>query len=342
VSNTHLSDNASTYLWDSSHCGRLRITGPDGEDLLHRISTNDIMGLSINRSLMTLFTNPKGRIIDRVRIMKNETCMIMSTSENCSQTIQEWIESYTFMEDLTVTDITNTTKLIDILGAGSVDVIDFLANNYGGHSPSLIGNGLLPNQSVTYEQIVLDQDDNDLMIITRTDSLLSPSYSILCSNSMYAAILHCIKVNFPNIKWITPAEHETLRISAGIPKLPNEINLKTNPLEIGLRDDISFDKGCYIGQEVILRLDTYKKVKRHLVKVSLESDIAPIIGSDIVSSNTTTASGKLTSISLNIDGTGFDGLALVKSVVHNYDQRFEIHQDGIALNAALQAIPEPE
>jgi len=341
VLDIHYSDAASAYLWDSSHCGRLLITGPDGEDLLHRISTNDIMGLATNGSLMTLFANPKGRIIDRVRIVKNETGMVMYTSENCAPVIQKWLDSYTFMEDLTVVDITETTKVIEVLGEGSVDVIQSLAGSYGVLSSNLIGDGLAPNQSVTYETSWANAGNNQ-MTITRTDSPVSPSYAILCPNSGYEPITHNIKVNFPNARWITPAEHETLRINSGIPKLPNEINLKTNPLEIGLRNDISFDKGCYIGQEVILRLDTYKKVKRHLVKVSVGADIAPIVGSDIVLSDATIAAGKLTSISLNADGKSFEGLALVKSAVQNYDQDFGIHQDGSTLKASLHAIPEPE
>lgn len=50
--------------------------------------------------------------------------------------------------------------------------------------------------------------------------------------------------------------------------------LRPNPLELGWKDAIAFDKGCYIGQEVIARMDTYDKVRRGLVTMSL-SDPRP-------------------------------------------------------------------
>jgi len=63
---------------------------------------------------------------------------------------------------------------------------------------------------------------------------------------------------------------ERLRIRWGIPAYPNEINENHNPWEAGLGDSISLHKGCYIGQEVIARLNTYDKVKKRLVSVRLE------------------------------------------------------------------------
>jgi folate-binding protein YgfZ len=59
--------------------------------------------------------------------------------------------------------------------------------------------------------------------------------------------------------------YNLLRIEAGIPIAPNELNDKHNPLETTLVQAISWTKGCYIGQEVIARLDTYDKVQRHLM-----------------------------------------------------------------------------
>ena len=58
---------------------------------------------------------------------------------------------------------------------------------------------------------------------------------------------------------------ETYRISRGIASRGRELTDAFNPYEAGLRETISFTKGCYIGQEVIARLDTYQKIKRKLI-----------------------------------------------------------------------------
>lgn len=62
----------------------------------------------------------------------------------------------------------------------------------------------------------------------------------------------------------TAAEQEVLRIAAGVPGA-DELNDRWNPLDLGLHDAIHWNKGCYIGQEVIARLDTYQKQHRVLV-----------------------------------------------------------------------------
>ena len=54
---------------------------------------------------------------------------------------------------------------------------------------------------------------------------------------------------------------------------PTEINEYYNPLEAGLKKYINFNKGCYIGQEVIARLDTYSKVKNRLVLIKSDNEV---------------------------------------------------------------------
>jgi folate-binding protein YgfZ len=66
--------------------------------------------------------------------------------------------------------------------------------------------------------------------------------------------------------------HEFVEYSVlnGIPAFPNELSSLYNPLEAGLSHLVSFTKGCYIGQEVVARLDTYNKVQKHLVRLRMD------------------------------------------------------------------------
>lgn len=64
------------------------------------------------------------------------------------------------------------------------------------------------------------------------------------------------------------SESEPDRFARCLPRAPSEINESYNPLEVGLSKLIAWNKGCYIGQEVISRLDTYDKVSRQLMSVS--------------------------------------------------------------------------
>lgn len=65
---------------------------------------------------------------------------------------------------------------------------------------------------------------------------------------------------------------EKQRIARCMPKSPNELNESCNPFELGLGHLIDWNKGCYIGQEVISRLDTYDKVSRQLFSVACRKE----------------------------------------------------------------------
>ena len=101
--------------------------------------------------------------------------------------------------------------------------------------------------------------------------------------------------------------YEQWRIENGIPKTKKEMIQDFNPLELNLWDWISFTKGCYIGQEVIARLDTYSKIQRSLCKISASVCIKE---QEILLDESGTEIGKITSVS-EIDNK-FIGLAVVR------------------------------
>ena len=100
---------------------------------------------------------------------------------------------------------------------------------------------------------------------------------------------------------------EALRIAQGRPKPDAELTEDYNPLEVGLWDTISFTKGCYIGQETIARLNTYKGIKQYLWGIKLAGSVA--VGTPITLDGEKV--GVLTSCT-QID-TGAIGLGYVRS-----------------------------
>lgn len=84
-------------------------------------------------------------------------------------------------------------------------------------------------------------------------------------------------------------QFEFIRVSEGIPAEGRELTPDQNPLEARLADHVSFTKGCYIGQEVIARLDTYKKLKQMLTRFRMTG---PTAGQPISGPVYSAASGK--------------------------------------------------
>ena len=107
-----------------------------------------------------------------------------------------------------------------------------------------------------------------------------------------------------------------IRMSNKVPIAGFDLTEDVNPLEAGLLDLIDFEKGCYIGQEVIARLDTYDKVQRSLVGFSqteLTNDMQRIeIGDDILSDDVGRRVGWVTSVAQKPRTNELIGLAYLR------------------------------
>jgi folate-binding protein YgfZ len=93
------------------------------------------------------------------------------------------------------------------------------------------------------------------------------------------------------------AEFEAARIAAGVPRLGHDIDERTIPQEAFLEiDAVSFSKGCFVGQELVCRIDTRGHVNRYLRRIHAESGASLPVGADVlvddrVVGNVTSAAG---------------------------------------------------
>ena len=85
-----------------------------------------------------------------------------------------------------------------------------------------------------------------------------------------------------NINELTPNIYNVFRIENRFPAHGSELIDKYNPLEANLLDNISFNKGCYVGQEVVARLNAYDKVRMQLVFLYLEKNCDPVTEMTII------------------------------------------------------------
>jgi folate-binding protein YgfZ len=129
------------------------------------------------------------------------------------------------------------------------------------------------------------------------------------------------------------------RIEHGIPAFRKEITDFTNPLECGLSRYVSFTKGCYIGQEVIARLDAYDKLSKHMVGIQSDSEI-PSEGKlrNIKITSENKECGFVTSGSVS-DKYGYIGLGFVKTVFLDYNKDYKIAANNSNINCKLLKLP---
>ncbi len=240
---------AGVALVDRSDLGRLNVTGEDALDLLNRLSTNELMTLEIGRGVSTILTTNKGRIVDLLQVFRFNDRLLVTTSPTNQQKVIEWIDFYTFVEDVAVEDLTTSTKTFSVVGPASTTVLDELTNG----QVSALG---------LYDLLEIEVAGIPVQVY-RTDFLGVPSFDLVVdvrhSQRTFDALTNGGAVA------VGDGAVETVRIENGIPAFGKELTESYNPHEANLIDFVSFSKGCYIGQEVIARLQTYKKVQKYLV-----------------------------------------------------------------------------
>ena len=237
-------------LTDRSHFGRIEITGADRVDLLHRLSTNDLLRGRPGSVIGTVFTTEKGRVVDYVTLLLKSSSLLAITSPTNEQKFTAWIDKYCIMEDVRLTTVTASTSMFSFIGPESKSIIKLLFDlSLDSQSTIDITNPLGPI-SIAYSKD-FGTDIFDLIVSETSADLVWQELS-----------RESEKHGIPRMG---RAAYDAFRITRGIPALGAEISESFNPYEVGLHRAISFTKGCYIGQEVIARLDTYERVQRELV-----------------------------------------------------------------------------
>ena len=283
-------ERAAVYPDDA---GILLLTGEDARDLLNRLSTNEIdPNAPAGEVAVTVLTSDRGRIVDLVYVIHCGDHQVMLTSPGQQQNVIDFLDKYTIMEDLEVEDITEQTALLTVTGPEATEILRAVLDG-GNFSMDPRPGAILDTEpaGAAHDVFVGDPMEGERsfrawLVIPPVDAENSehpPTYHLIYPDTLierevspYATeergIAHLEAAGAVSISAETA---EALRIARARPAYGSEMSDTYNPLEAGLIGAIDFHKGCYIGQEVIARLDTYHKVQKYLVSLSFDADADP-------------------------------------------------------------------
>jgi aminomethyltransferase len=141
----------------------------------------------------------------------------------------------------------------------------------------------------------------------RTDPINGDGFFVMCQMPHKEAVWQ--RLLQAGLVLADEAAFDFLRIEAGLPRFGHELTPEYIPLEANLWDDISFSKGCYIGQEIIARMDSRGKLAKQLTKLQPAAEVES--GADILANGR--KAGTLTSVAAGPHG--FAALGFVKTAV---------------------------
>lgn len=246
------------YLLRSDY---LIFKGNERLDLINRLSTNQVNKLQKLQGLKTVLTSDKGRFIDLLTLYVFDDFVFSACSYDNSSKVRAHLDKYTIMDDFHWKDMAGTHQTVLYIGTHAED-----------YAKEVFSTDI---QKLSNEDFNIGKENGYDIIISRNDDALGGFkviYPVEAKEDYFKKYLSEVLDKKYGLNQIDDGTYSTIRIELGIPAFGNEMNEDTNPLECNLNKYVSFTKGCYIGQEVIARLDTYDKISKHLVGVKIEHE----------------------------------------------------------------------
>ena len=227
--------------------GRLLLSGTDRLSYLHGLLTQDVESLTAGQGRYAALLTAQGRMISDMRVFELGEKTLVDLDVSLAPSIHEHLDKFVITEDVVVEDATSRLAQIGIYG---------------------------PEASRIAREATSDFAQNDPVVL-HSDDLGVPGFDVIIATELAEAIMNAARQ-----LGAIPVSQETCdcaRIEAGIPKFLVDMDTTTIPLEAAIEDRaISMTKGCYVGQEVIVRVlhRGGGRVAKKLVGLKLEGEVA--------------------------------------------------------------------
>ncbi|MFN2274593.1 MAG: YgfZ/GcvT domain-containing protein [Anaerolineales bacterium] len=268
--------------------GVILLRGRDRLDLLNRLTTNDLADLPVGRWKRTILTSALARIVDVVTVFSRPADILLLTSTGKAPQVKDWLNGYIFFQD--EVEVSLPDRRFTRWGIYGPNASSLLSELQPLDPPQPMGHFYESPDGITWS----------------IDRPRPGGFELLLQGEATARA----RETWPEAG--DPAVQQAfdiLRIESGLPRVGSEISEDTIPLEVGLWDEVSFNKGCYIGQEILARMESREQIPRRLVLLQLP-ELLPA-GTRLLENGS--AVGHLTSVA-HSPRSGWIGLALVKPI----------------------------
>ncbi len=238
---------------DLSQRGRIRATGEDRVRLLHAMTTNDIQKLQPGGGCYAFFLNAQGRILADGVILVLPDALLIDTEPETRSTVYGHLDQYIIADDVTLEDVTEATIEIGIEGPSAPGLLEKLG---------------APAPAAPYSHAAWGD-----LTVARFSTTGQPGLSVIAPPAARDALIRDLEA-----AGAVPADAEaarTVRLEQAVPRYGEDITPRHLPHETQLLSAVNFNKGCYIGQEIVERVRSRGGVHRFLVPLEIDAARAP-------------------------------------------------------------------
>ena len=256
-------------LIDLSARGRIIVSGSEAVMFLNGLITNDMKTIAANSWMPAAFPNVQGRLLAAVRVLNLNDHFLIDTERASHSKVLDLLSRFTLAGDFRVTDATEEVATLSVQGRGAANIMgavfgDIAANLERG------------------KVITAPFRESTVTIICATHTA-EAGFDIFVGLDKTSELRHAL--NDAGGVVVGEDASETLRIEAGIPRYGVDMDETTVLNETNLDDAISFTKGCYIGQEIIVRILHRGHVAKKLAGIMLDEEAELPKGTKVLSDN---------------------------------------------------------
>ena len=261
----HLRENAA--IGAIAPRQQIAVAGPDRATYLQGLLTNDIPALSPGTGCYSAWLTPQGRMLTDMHVLESGGMILLDVPAETADATRERLDQFIFTEDVQVESLAGKLTSVWIHGPKAPEVVGRVLLDAPGRSDRTGPTGLAAWRD--YQHTQLDFRGQPVSV-ARIDQLGVPGFCVHLEPSRERDLIGALTE--AGARDVSREALEAARIEAGYPIFGVDMTDDTIPLEAGIEDRaISMSKGCYVGQEVIIRVlhRGHGRVARKLVTLRI-------------------------------------------------------------------------
>jgi folate-binding protein YgfZ len=270
-------------LWDASACSRLEMLGEDRARFLNGLVTSDVPSLAPGSSGYGLLTTLKGRIMADLTAVVQEDRIWLRLPPGLGGPVRKHMEQYVITDRVEMRPLIDMVPLV-LVGPSAGECL----TSWMDTPEELPAVGEHRTASLQGTEVCLMGEAR----------LGGPGFSLWVSASIVRPFLEGLLASDGAPRPVGLAAMESLRVEAGLPRFGVDFDPELFPQEAGLNEAVSYEKGCYLGQEIVARIHYRGGVHRGLQSLRPEGEV--VVGDVLLAGDQ--EAGRVTSLAL--DGAG--------------------------------------
>jgi folate-binding protein YgfZ len=273
-------------LMDCPQRGTLIVTGGDSIEFLNRMLTQDVKSMRIaGGAAESFWLNRKGRIEGDVLLAELGSRMLIDVDIHQVASVKQTLGAYIITEDVAIKDASDQLHQVQLHGPRVLDLLRGAARVREA-ATGTIGEWAQNTLANTPSAASLEIAGAEVAAVRRDQAGVA-GVALITERDHAAAVCEALLAakddnGQPFVRPIGWYAWNVARVEAGTPVMNIDFSTESLPHETGLvQQRVSFKKGCYLGQEIVARMQSLGKPKQQLVGLRLEEDALPVGGAQV-------------------------------------------------------------